>query len=77
MKERKLTGELPVMAIGESFVGEGAEAAQTAWATGPATPCQGHTPFLAVVRPGLSASAQPGNPHYSAPSVVRSPATGG
>jgi 5,6,7,8-tetrahydromethanopterin hydro-lyase len=59
-------GELPVMAIGESFVGEGAEAAHvntvlgrrpgpagTAWATALATPSQGHTPFLAVLRPGL------------------------
>ena len=60
--------ELPVMAIGESFVGEGAEAAHintvlggrngpvgTAWATALATPRQGHTPFIAVVRPGLPA----------------------
>ncbi|GAA2266601.1 formaldehyde-activating enzyme [Nonomuraea roseoviolacea subsp. roseoviolacea] len=52
--------------IGESFVGEGAEAAHvntvlgeregpvgTAWATALATPSQGHTPFVAVLRPGL------------------------
>jgi 5,6,7,8-tetrahydromethanopterin hydro-lyase len=58
--------ELPVMAIGESFVGEGAEAAHvntvlgrrdgpvgTAWATALATPSQGHTPFVAVLRPSL------------------------
>ncbi len=60
--------ELPVMAIGESFVGEGADAAHintvlgrkegpvgTAWATALATPSQGHTPFVAVIRPGLPA----------------------
>ncbi len=60
--------DLPVMAIGESFVGEGADAAHintvlgrrdgpvgTAWATALATPRQGHTPFVAVVRPGLPA----------------------
>ncbi len=54
------------MLIGESFVGEGAEAAHintvlgrpdgpvgTAWATALATPRAGHTPFVAVVRPGL------------------------
>jgi len=52
--------------IGESFVGEGAEAAHvntvlgeregpvgTAWATALATPRQGHVPFVAVLRPGL------------------------
>jgi 5,6,7,8-tetrahydromethanopterin hydro-lyase len=51
---------------GESFVGDGADAAHvntvlglrdgpvgTAWATALATPRQGHTPFVAVVRPGL------------------------
>jgi 5,6,7,8-tetrahydromethanopterin hydro-lyase len=56
------------MLIGESFVGEGAEAAHintvlgdrdgpvgTAWATALATPRQGHTAFIAVVRPGLPA----------------------
>jgi 5,6,7,8-tetrahydromethanopterin hydro-lyase len=61
-------GELPVMAIGESFIGQGAEAAHlntvlgrrdgpvgTAWATALATPREGHTPFVAVVRPGLPA----------------------
>jgi 5,6,7,8-tetrahydromethanopterin hydro-lyase len=52
--------------IGESFVGEGAEAAHintvlgyregpvgTAWATALAAPRQGHVPFLAVLRPNL------------------------
>jgi 5,6,7,8-tetrahydromethanopterin hydro-lyase len=56
------------MLIGESFVGEGAEAAHvdtvlgdrdgpvgTAWATALATPGTGHAPFVAVLRPGLSA----------------------
>ncbi|HUD35826.1 MAG TPA: formaldehyde-activating enzyme [Streptosporangiaceae bacterium] len=60
--------ELPVMAIGESFVGEGADAAHlntvlgrragpvgTAWATALATPRAGRTPFIAVVKPGLPA----------------------
>jgi len=59
-------GDLPVMAIGESFIGTGAEAAHintvlgrrdgpvgTAWATALATPRQGHTPFIAVVRPSV------------------------
>ncbi|WP_250572770.1 formaldehyde-activating enzyme [Nonomuraea sediminis] len=54
------------MQIGESFVGEGAEAAHvntvlgdrsgpagTAWATALATPSQGHAPFVAVLKPGL------------------------
>ena len=54
--------------IGEAFVGEGADAAHvntvlgprsgpvgTAWATALATPSAGHTPFIAVVRPGLPA----------------------
>jgi 5,6,7,8-tetrahydromethanopterin hydro-lyase len=54
--------------IGESFVGEGRNAAHvntalgarggpvgTAWATGLATPSAGHAPFVAVVRPGLPA----------------------
>jgi 5,6,7,8-tetrahydromethanopterin hydro-lyase len=54
------------MLIGESFVGEGAEAAHintglghrdgpagTARATALATPSAGHTPFVAVIRPGL------------------------
>lgn len=57
--------EHPVQ-IGESFVGEGAEAAHintvlgdrqgpvgTAWATALATPRQGHVPFVAVLRPSL------------------------
>jgi 5,6,7,8-tetrahydromethanopterin hydro-lyase len=52
--------------IGESFVGEGAEAAHvntvlgdrqgpvgTAWATALATPRQGHIPFVTVLRPNL------------------------
>lgn len=60
--------DLPTMAIGEAFVGDGAEAAHintvlgrrdgpvgTAWATALATPSAGHAPFLAVVRPGLPA----------------------
>lgn len=57
---------MPAMWIGEAFVGEGAEAAHlntvlgdrdgpvgTAWATALATPRAGHTPFVAVLRPGL------------------------
>ncbi|HEX7996745.1 MAG TPA: formaldehyde-activating enzyme [Streptosporangiaceae bacterium] len=61
-------GILPAMALGESFIGDGAEAAHintvlgrrngpvgTAWATALATPSQGHTPFVAVVKPGLPA----------------------
>jgi 5,6,7,8-tetrahydromethanopterin hydro-lyase len=60
-------GELPLMAIGESFIGTGADAAHintvlgrrdgpvgTAWATALATPRHGHTPFIAVVRPGIA-----------------------
>jgi len=56
------------MLIGESFIGDGAEAAHvntvlgdrdgpvgTAWATALATPRQGHTPFVAVLRPGMPA----------------------
>lgn len=52
--------------IGESFVGEGADAAHVntvlgdrsgpvgvAWTTALATPTHGHAPFLAVIRPGL------------------------
>jgi len=58
--------ELPVMLIGESFTGDGAEAAHinvvlgsregpvgTAWATALATPSAGHTPFVAVLQPGI------------------------
>lgn len=54
------------MLIGESFVGEGVDAAHvntvlgdrngpvgTAWATALASPSAGHTPFVAVLRPGL------------------------
>lgn len=64
----EFTADLPVMAIGESFIGEGADAAHlnvvlgrkdgpvgAAWATALASPRQGHTPFVAVVRPGLPA----------------------
>jgi 5,6,7,8-tetrahydromethanopterin hydro-lyase len=56
------------MLIGESYIGEGAEAAHvntvfgersgpvgTAWATALATPSAGHTPFVAVVIPGVPA----------------------
>jgi 5,6,7,8-tetrahydromethanopterin hydro-lyase len=52
--------------IGESFVGEGVDAAHVntvlgdrdgpvgiAWATALASPSTGHTPFVAVLRPGL------------------------
>ena len=59
-----------VMEIGEAFVGDGADAAHintvlgprsgpvgTAWATALATPSAGHTPFIAVVRPGVAAPA--------------------
>ncbi|CAA9398450.1 MAG: Formaldehyde activating enzyme [uncultured Rubrobacteraceae bacterium] len=54
--------------IGESFVGEGVNAAhvnvvigrkggpvETAWTTALATPRMGHAPFVAVVRPGVPA----------------------
>ncbi len=54
------------MLIGESYIGEGAEAAHVntvlgdrtgpvgvAWATALATPSPGHAPFVAVVIPGL------------------------
>jgi len=60
--------DLPAMAIGECYTGDGPEAAHlntvlgrregpvgTAWATALATPRAGHTPFVAVVRPGLPA----------------------
>ena len=53
--------------IGESFVGDGADAAHVnvvlgprdgpagaAWATALATPRAGHVPFVAIVRPGLA-----------------------
>ena len=53
--------------IGESFVGDGADAAHvnvvlgprdgpagTAWATALATPRAGHVPFVAVLQPGLA-----------------------
>jgi 5,6,7,8-tetrahydromethanopterin hydro-lyase len=55
-----------VIEIGESFVGEGAEAAHlntvlgpregpvgTAWATALATPTAGHAPYMVVLQPGL------------------------
>jgi 5,6,7,8-tetrahydromethanopterin hydro-lyase len=58
--------EAQALRIGESFVGDGAEAAHinvvlgsrdgpagTAWATALATPSAGHAPFVAVLRPGL------------------------
>ncbi len=54
------------MQLGESFVGEGANAAHvntvlgpregpvgTAWATALATPTAGHAPFVAVLQPGV------------------------
>lgn len=54
------------MQLGESFVGEGVNAAHIntiigprdgivgqAWATGLATPSEGHAPFVAVLKPGL------------------------
>ena len=53
--------------IGESFVGEGADAAhvntvlgqrggpvETAWVTALATPRAGHTPFVATLQPGVA-----------------------
>ena len=56
------------MQIGESFIGTGAAAAHVntvlgarsgpagvAWATALATPSQGHTPFVAVLQPGVPA----------------------
>jgi 5,6,7,8-tetrahydromethanopterin hydro-lyase len=56
----------PVMEIGESFVGSGADAAHvntvlgrrdgpvgTAWATALATPSTGHAPFVCVLAPGV------------------------
>jgi 5,6,7,8-tetrahydromethanopterin hydro-lyase len=58
----------PDVLIGESFVGDAAEAAHvnvvlgqragpvgTAWATALASPSAGHTPFVAVLRPGIPA----------------------
>lgn len=57
-----------MMLIGESFVGEGVNAAHinvvlgrrdgpvgTAWATALATPSAGHAPFVAVAQPGVPA----------------------
>ncbi|WP_435746940.1 formaldehyde-activating enzyme [Nocardioides sp. SYSU DS0663] len=56
----------PAYAVGESFIGSGANAAHvntvlgrrggpvgTAWATALATPSPGHVPFMAVLQPGL------------------------
>jgi 5,6,7,8-tetrahydromethanopterin hydro-lyase len=56
----------PAVLIGESFIGDGGEAAHintvlghrtgpvgTAWATALATPSAGHAPFVAVLRPGI------------------------
>jgi 5,6,7,8-tetrahydromethanopterin hydro-lyase len=61
-------GEASGVWIGESFIGEAAEAAHvnvvlgdrsgpvgTAWATALATPSAGHAPFVAVLRPGVPA----------------------
>lgn len=58
--------DTPTVLIGESFIGTGAEAAHintvlghragpvgTAWATALAGPSAGHTPFVAVLRPGV------------------------
>jgi 5,6,7,8-tetrahydromethanopterin hydro-lyase len=64
----ELTGMPETMLIGESFVGEGAEAAHVntvlgrrdgpvgvAWATALATPRPGNAAFVAVIQPGLPA----------------------
>jgi 5,6,7,8-tetrahydromethanopterin hydro-lyase len=58
--------ETSLMLVGESFVGDGTEAAHintvlghrsgpvgVAWATALATPRAGHTPFVAVIKPGI------------------------
>ena len=63
---RRVGDEHFVTQIGESFVGDGPHAAhlntvlggkggavETAWASALAHPTQGHTPFVAVLRPGL------------------------
>lgn len=60
------TAPAPALQLGESFVGEGVNAAHinsvfgprsgpagTAWATALATPSAGHVPFVAVLRPSL------------------------
>jgi 5,6,7,8-tetrahydromethanopterin hydro-lyase len=57
---------MPVVQIGESFVGDGPDAAHVntvlgersgpvgvAWTTALATPTRGHAPFLAVLQPGV------------------------
>ena len=59
-------GQVPVVQIGESFIGDGVNAAHintvlgdrtgpagTAWATSLATPRQGFVPFVTVLRPSL------------------------
>jgi 5,6,7,8-tetrahydromethanopterin hydro-lyase len=61
-----VSAAVPRTQIGESFVGDGAEAAhintvlgafggpvEQAWVTALASPSAGHTPFLTVVQPGL------------------------
>lgn len=60
------SADAPAVQIGESFVGEGVNAAHintvlghrdgpagVAWATALATPSAGHVPFMAVLRPSL------------------------
>jgi 5,6,7,8-tetrahydromethanopterin hydro-lyase len=62
-----MSDELPRTQFGESFVGDGAEAAhintvyggkggpvETAWVTALATPRQGHAAFVATVQPGIA-----------------------
>ena len=64
------SGTMRTVQIGESYVGEGMEAAHVntvlgersgpvgvAWTTALATPTRGHAPFLAVIRPGLAGAA--------------------
>ncbi len=80
---------LPTMAIGEAFVGEGAEAAHvntvlgrrdgpvgTAWATALASPSTGHAPFVAVVRHfmPISVGSLP-EPSYSVTTATVTPAS--
>ncbi|QHF25626.1 formaldehyde-activating enzyme [Rathayibacter sp. VKM Ac-2804] len=61
-----MTAAPPVLQLGESFVGDGVDAAHintvygarsgpagTAWATALASPSAGHVPFVAVLRPSL------------------------
>jgi 5,6,7,8-tetrahydromethanopterin hydro-lyase len=62
-----MSDDLPRTQFGESFVGEGVNAAhintvlggkggpvETAWATALATPRQGHAAFVATVQPGVA-----------------------